>query len=67
MVYIQASIGLRVMRFCPSYLVFFAIIVVLGGMSMLSACGKKGPLYLPPEEALAAPVPKPIDTPNRSD
>jgi len=36
------------MRFCPSYVMFILVVILLGGMAMLSACGKKGPLYLPP-------------------
>jgi len=35
------------MRFCIPQLAFIALIIVLGVASMLSGCGKKGPLYLP--------------------
>ena len=56
------------MRACPSSLIFVLVVVVLGGMSMLSACGKKGPLYLPetptaaPAEP-AGPAPEPVEPP----
>ncbi len=46
------------MRFCPSYVMLFLVVILLGGMSMLSACGKKGPLYLPPAESGPATVPE---------
>lgn len=34
------------MRFCWPQWIFIALIVFLGVGSMLSGCGKKGPLYL---------------------
>ena len=36
------------MRCYASYL-FAAMVVILGTVSMLSACGQKGPLYMPEE------------------
>ncbi len=35
------------MRLCPSYLLLILVVALLGGMSLLAGCGKKGPLYLP--------------------
>ena len=32
---------------CWARIVFIAVVLVLGTGSMLSACGQKGPLYLP--------------------
>ena len=46
------------MRFCWSQLTFAAVILILGISSMLSGCGKKGPLYLP-EKATPAATQKP--------
>lgn len=40
-----------IMRFCPSQWLFIILVVLLGVSSMLSACGKKGPLYLPEQKA----------------
>ena len=37
------------MRLCGPQIVFVIVVVVLGIGSMLSGCGKKGPLYLPDE------------------
>lgn len=37
------------MRFCWPQILFLLLVIVLGTGSMLSACGKKGPLYLPDE------------------
>ncbi|AHF02628.1 lipoprotein [Marichromatium gracile] len=40
---------------CWARYLFIAIILVLGTVSMLGACGQKGPLYLPePEPATPA-------------
>ena len=38
------------MRFCIPQLAFIALIIILGVSSMLSGCGKKGPLYLPDQQ-----------------
>ncbi|MEJ2060306.1 MAG: lipoprotein [Gammaproteobacteria bacterium] len=38
------------MRPCWAQWLLWAVIAVLGVGSMLSACGQKGPLYLPPEQ-----------------
>ncbi|HKK06949.1 MAG TPA: lipoprotein [Gammaproteobacteria bacterium] len=35
------------MRLCWAQILFIVVIAVLGLGSMLSACGQKGPLYLP--------------------
>jgi predicted small lipoprotein YifL len=35
------------MRICWSQTLFLLLVIVLGTGSMLSGCGKKGPLYLP--------------------
>lgn len=40
------------MRFCWSQTLFLLVILVLGISSMLSGCGKKGPLYLPQPSSL---------------
>ncbi len=37
------------MRLCWPQIAFIALVVILGIGSMLSGCGKKGPLYLPDE------------------
>lgn len=37
------------MRFCWSQILFIFTVILLGLASMLSACGKKGGLYLPTE------------------
>jgi len=34
------------MRFCWPQWIFIALVIILGFGSMLSGCGKKGPLYL---------------------
>ena len=41
------------MNFCWARTLFFIVIVVLGTSSMISACGQKGPLYLPDDEKKA--------------
>lgn len=38
------------MRLCWSQILFLLLVIVLGISSMLSGCGKKGPLYLPDEK-----------------
>jgi len=35
------------MRLCWAQIAFIIVVAVLGLASMLSACGQKGPLYLP--------------------
>ncbi|MGD8484678.1 MAG: lipoprotein [Thioalkalispiraceae bacterium] len=35
------------MRLCASQWLLLAVVIVLGLSSLLSGCGKKGPLYLP--------------------
>ncbi len=37
------------MKWCRAELALYLIITVLGFGSMLTACGQKGPLYLPKE------------------
>lgn len=37
------------MRLCGPQIVFVIVVVMWGMGSMLSGCGKKGPLYLPDE------------------
>lgn len=44
------------MRICWAQYLFWAVIAVLGIVSMLSGCGAKGDLYLPPEQKQAAPA-----------
>ena len=38
------------MRLCIPQLVFIALVIILGVSSMLTGCGKKGPLYLPDQQ-----------------
>ncbi len=38
------------MCFCRAHYLLLAVIIALGVMSMLSACGAKGELYLPPPQ-----------------
>ena len=38
------------MRICWPQVAFIALVVFIGVSSMLSGCGKKGPLKLPPSE-----------------
>ena len=48
------------MRFCWAQYALWAVIAALGVMAMLSGCGAKGELYLPPEqkqERTAEPAP----------
>ena len=54
--------------FCWARYLFVLMVVTLGTLSMLGACGQKGPLYLPPPtpEDQAAPAKKadkPADVP----
>ena len=42
------------MRLCASQWLLIAVVILLGFSSMLSGCGKKGPLYLPDEPARQA-------------
>jgi len=42
------------MRPCPSSVLFLLVVILLGTISLLSGCGKKGPLYLPDEKAAVA-------------
>jgi len=35
------------MKFCWPRILFTAMVIALGTMSLLSACGQKGDLYLP--------------------
>lgn len=41
------------MRFCWAQYSLWAVIIVLGALSMLAGCGAKGDLFLPPEEKAA--------------
>ncbi len=36
---------------CWARYLFIAVVVLLGTLSMMSACGRKGPLYLPDKPA----------------
>ncbi len=38
------------MRLCIPQLAFIALVIILGLGSMLTGCGKKGPLYLPDQQ-----------------
>jgi predicted small lipoprotein YifL len=38
------------MRLCIQQLAFIALVIILGVSSMLTGCGKKGPLYLPDQQ-----------------
>lgn len=38
------------MRLCMPQLAFIALVIILGVSSMLTGCGKKGPLYLPDQQ-----------------
>jgi len=53
---------------CWARYLFIAAVVVLGTLSMIGACGRKGPLYLPEQ---SAPKPSPaasdVPTPAASD
>lgn len=52
--------------YCWARYLFVLVVVALGTLSMLGACGQKGPLYLPPPEDQAAPAKqadKPTDVP----
>lgn len=42
------------MRLCWAQIVFIMVVAVLGLGSILSACGQKGPLYLPDHTAKPA-------------
>ena len=39
------------MKWCRAELALYLIIAILGIGSMITACGQKGPLYLPKEQA----------------
>ena len=39
------------MRLCASQWLMIVVVILLGISSMLSGCGKKGPLYLPEKPA----------------
>ncbi len=41
------------MKWCRAELALYLLITILGFGSMLSACGQKGPLYLPKEKVAA--------------
>lgn len=38
------------MRICIPQFAFIALVIILGVSSMLTGCGKKGPLYLPDQQ-----------------
>ncbi|MCU7801335.1 MAG: lipoprotein [gamma proteobacterium symbiont of Lucinoma myriamae] len=38
------------MKWCRAELALYLIITILGVASMITACGQKGPLYLPAEK-----------------
>lgn len=55
------------MRFCWAQYAFGAMVIVLGLLAMLSGCGAKGDLYLPPEQGQEAPAePAPEATENNN-
>ncbi|MFO7593835.1 MAG: lipoprotein [Pseudomonadota bacterium] len=55
------------MRFCWAQYAFGAMVIVLGLLAMLSGCGAKGDLFLPPEQAREASAePAPETTENNS-
>lgn len=37
------------MRLCYSIVMFMALLMLVSGLSLISGCGKKGPLYHPPQ------------------
>ena len=37
------------MRLCYSLVMFMALLALVSGVSLISGCGKKGPLYQPVE------------------
>jgi predicted small lipoprotein YifL len=39
------------MRWCKAEIALYMIIMILGIGNMITACGQKGPLYLPAEKA----------------
>ena len=39
------------MKWCRAELLLYLVIAILGIGSMLSACGQKGPLYLPDKQS----------------
>jgi predicted small lipoprotein YifL len=52
--------------YCWARYLFVLVVIALGILSMLEACGQKGPLYLPPpidQEAPAKKADKPTDVP----
>jgi len=40
------------MKWCRAELALYLIIAILGIGNMITACGQKGPLYLPKENAV---------------
>lgn len=43
---------MRILRsFCIPQATMILLVVILGSSSMLSGCGKKGPLYIPKDTA----------------
>ena len=46
------------MRLCAPQWLFLVVVILLGLSSMLSGCGKKGPLYVPGSPAAEQPVEK---------
>ncbi len=38
------------MKICWAQALFILVIIILGTSSILTACGQKGPLYLPDEQ-----------------
>lgn len=43
------------MRLCYSLVMFMALLMLVSGVSLISGCGQKGPLYLPTEAQKQAP------------
>jgi predicted small lipoprotein YifL len=44
---------------CRAGYLFIVVVLVLGAMSIIGACGRRGPLYLPEEPAAQTPTPVP--------
>lgn len=46
------------MRYCWAQYSLWAVIIVLGTLSILAGCGAKGDLYLPPEKQAVPAAPE---------
>lgn len=52
---------------CWARYLFIAVVLILGTLSMMSACGRKGPLYLPKEQPAPPPATSAVPTPATAD